>query len=131
MLGDAEGTNVLIHAVQKSNVDCLKALLEMNADPNLTDALNKTPLIWAIKRQHFDFVELLVQFGAKINSVKSGGPFTALVFAAMHGNTRILRFLLDHGADVHARTTDGSTALLFAARYEKTSCYKTPSGIRG
>src|SRR5262249_43281789 len=43
---------------------------------------------------------------------------TALMWAAAEGSTEVVRLLLEHGADLHARSKGlgGFTALLFAAR---------------
>ena len=40
---------------------------------------------------------------------------TALCYAAMHGHTEVLRFLLSQGAKVNAPNRDGATALMRAA----------------
>jgi ankyrin repeat protein len=40
---------------------------------------------------------------------------TALCYAAMHGHTEVLRFLLAQGANVNAENRDGATALMRAA----------------
>ena len=40
---------------------------------------------------------------------------TALARSAQAGKTRIMRLLLDHGANVEARSVNGSTPLFYAA----------------
>ncbi len=49
---------------------------------------------------------------------------TALHLAAAYASANILRLLLEHGADVHARTLQGATPLLMAAAAGKTKCVR-------
>jgi ankyrin repeat protein len=50
---------------------------------------------------------------------------TPLAYAAMHGYVDIALFLLEHGADVNARTHDGLTALLLAAKHGQPAMMRT------
>jgi hypothetical protein len=68
----------------------------------------------------------LVQCGADVNAAMAQaavgtlglGAMAPLHLASIHGCVRICRFLLDHGADVNARTEKDYTALHFAAAHE-------------
>jgi hypothetical protein len=44
------------------------------------------------------------------------GKFTPLIQAASQGNPKLVQLLLDHGADVKAKSKGGSRPLLFAVR---------------
>jgi len=55
----------------------------------------------------------LVGSGADVNSVGERG-YTALLRAARWGNTDLVRYLIQHGADVRAKTPEGKTTLMEA-----------------
>ena len=60
---------------------------------------NTTPVI----------MDLLVKSGADVNAQDAEG-FTPLHMAAIHGNLKIVKKLVDLDADVHIVTTDGKNA---------------------
>ena len=47
---------------------------------------------------------------------------TALMIASWHGNIKIVKDLIETGADVNARLADGRTALILAAEKGQTQC---------
>ena len=56
-----------------------------------------------------EIVDLLVMYGANVNAQDAEG-FTPLHLAAMHGNLKIVKKLVDLEADVNIITTDGKNA---------------------
>jgi ankyrin repeat protein len=62
-----------------------------------------------------DLVSTLLDLGASVDAVDPHG-YTPLHTAAMYGDTRVVRLLLDAGADRTARTTEGQTAADLAMR---------------
>ncbi|KAH7466217.1 hypothetical protein FOMA001_g16431 [Fusarium oxysporum f. sp. matthiolae] len=57
-----------------------------------------------------------------INNQQSMGGYIPLLWAAANGKKRILRALIDRGADLEVRNTDNSyTALIYAAAYGRVS----------
>src|SRR5262245_3269930 len=60
-------------------------------------------------------VDALVKAGADVNSKERRGEATPLMYAAAFGSLDTTRLLLDRGADVKARNTNGATALMWAA----------------
>ena len=56
-----------------------------------------------------EIVDLLVMYGANVNAQDAEG-FTPLHMAAIHGNLKIVKKLVDLEADVNIITTDGKNA---------------------
>lgn len=99
----------------------VNALLQYHADPNIAsnNAMHVAPLHSAVAGNHYEVAAKLVEAGANVNAVQADG-FTPLMGAAQNGNAQLVKFLLDHGADRHARVDKTSaqfadmTALDFA-----------------
>ena len=63
-----------------------------------------------------DAVKLLIELGAGVDVVQNEG-WTALHAATLAGHTRVAQYLLDHGADLNAKTKYGQTAVGIAEGY--------------
>ena len=74
------------------------------------DGRDYTPLACAVSK-----AELLHAQGCRLETADRGGD-TALMVAATNGNTEMLRWLVEHGADLEAVNGMDSTALMIAAR---------------
>jgi uncharacterized protein len=68
----------------------------------------------AIQNDQLEEVERLLAEGADVNAAKGQYESTPLMLAAARGETGVLRCLLDKGAKVNARDSDGWTALMGA-----------------
>jgi ankyrin repeat protein len=114
------GTAIQI-ATGNRNLGVARILLDHNANPNtVTGSLSHTPLQMAARDGCKEIVELLLEYGAEVNSPpaeKFGA--TALQFAAMGGYLGIAHLLLEKGADVNAPPAkiEGRTALEGAAEH--------------
>ena len=75
-----------------------------------------SPLTEAVKKRDYVITEKLLDAGASVDFPNVLG-FTALMFAAMHGDMDICRLLLKHGADVHATTRNDTYTPLHHAVY--------------
>ncbi len=73
-----------------------------------------------------DWKSLLKQIesGANVNAVDQKTGYTALHTAAEAGNTEIMQGLLDHGADIEAKTFQGHTPLMLAAQAGQTEAVR-------
>jgi ankyrin repeat protein len=138
---DEVGTTILMHAVLDADVAVVKLLLSKGADANAQNRKGATALLWALHDP--DKVKLLLDHAAKIpeeavfvaaaipggsrtlklladrgaNLKVSKGGFTPLDAAARGGDPDTIRFLIDHGADIGARTKSRYTALYGAASW--------------
>jgi ankyrin repeat protein len=136
---DDSGDPAVVLAVLFADTDILRLLLEHHADPNarLKDGAN--PLVRAA--YHRDKVKLLLDYGAEVDNLamvaaarvpgscstlelllQYGGMgraqvngYTALMAAAGNGDLESVTFLIKHGAEANARTSNGCTALYTAA----------------
>jgi ankyrin repeat protein/fucose 4-O-acetylase-like acetyltransferase len=61
----------------------------------------------------------LILSGVNPNSVNAEHGYSALAYAAATGKYGVVEMLLNHGADVNARSKDGSTALHAAAMFSR------------
>jgi len=77
-----------------------------------------TPLLLAVPQANYEVVEMLVKAGAKVDAKDIRGltPL-ALAVATDHADPRIVRFLLENGADPKIVSEDGETALDWARKY--------------
>jgi ankyrin repeat protein len=95
----------------------VKLLLAAGADPNARNAEGSPVLMAAIMRQDPGIMADLIRAGASAKAADSTGPL--FVAAAFSGNQKIVELMLDAGADVNAKTKDGTTALLAATYKQK------------
>jgi ankyrin repeat protein len=119
---DAAGNTLLMQAVQRDNADLLTQLLKRRARLNTRNRNGETALSLAAFKGNLPLVQRLVEAGADVNLY--GWP--PLIYGAFNGHTAVVEYLLKKGANVNATTENGSTALLFAARFrppaESSSC---------
>ena len=108
---NAERQGALVWAARFGQPDAIALLVRSGADPNATSGVNAwTPLMHAIHKEQPRAVLTLLNNGANPN-VPGGHGGTPLTMAAGYGYTGIVRILLDHGANAHATSTNGETAL--------------------
>jgi ankyrin repeat protein len=79
-------------------------LLEKGADPNAESQTGVTPLMEAARSGNVDAVRALIAGGATVNVSERDRNQTALMWAVARRHPAVVRLLLEHGADVHART---------------------------
>ena len=72
----------------------------------------------AARTGNVEVVKLLLAQGADVNGRETRRGQTALMWAVEQKHPQIARLLIEHGADVHARSRGGFTPLLFAAQQD-------------
>lgn len=110
-LADRIGTGLMI-AAWSDNVKMMELLVARGADVNRANALGETALMHASWRGSANAVKWLLGKGAKVNSDPM--RWSALHYAAFAGHGAIADLLLKNGADINARSTNGSSALMMA-----------------
>lgn len=137
---DETGLSALHVATLKGNIAIVHRLLEAGSDPNIrtvtdsvynsddfdeedSDAIvsrlrglgNKTPLHIAAKESLFDIGQLLIAYGADVNTLDAG-LCTPLHWSANKGDIKFARLLLENNANANARDLAWSTPLHEATR---------------
>lgn len=124
MDSDKNWRSPLIISAEKGCVESVKYLLDIGANPNISNG-GFTPLVYAASNGNLDMVTTLIAKGADVNL--SGAcendecfHWTPLSYAALNGHIKVVRFLLEKGADVNAMVYDdvegdAGSALMFAS----------------
>jgi hypothetical protein len=81
--------------------------------PDVRNAAGETPLMMAALRGHLDAAQALLARGAQAHF----DGWSPLHYAATGPEPRLVALMLDRGASVDARSPNGSTPLMMAARY--------------
>jgi ankyrin repeat protein len=101
-------------ASHENQIDMVRLLLSHGANIDLLGADGIIPLYSATNGGHLEVVRLLLEAGSDINFHGGDNDMTPLMLAASSSFENILSFLLDKGANIHARDINGSTALDWA-----------------
>jgi ankyrin repeat protein len=93
----------------------IKTLIELGADPNLSDANGMTPLVAAAMRDHVPSVKVLLENGADMEKLGLQG-YRPLALAIAESKYEAAKALIEAGADVSgASGEDGLTPLMLIA----------------
>jgi len=113
---DDEGFTPIAIAAASDQLEAVKVLLSHDADADIPvrDRRNWTPLHYAALRGNDDMVRALLDSGASEDPVTKTEKETPLHFGAPY--PKVLKALLEYGANVNKQQADGSTALHIAAR---------------
>ncbi len=128
---DHFGDTPLLYAAGHGNVETIKLFLAKGADVNAVGAAKVgkvkngplglgsfTPLLFATAYGGSDAVKLLLDAGAKVNvqDVRGMTPLM-LAIATDQADPRVIRLLLEKGADVKTKSKDGETAVDWARKF--------------
>ncbi|KAI0007269.1 ankyrin repeat-containing domain protein [Xylariaceae sp. FL0662B] len=122
----------LVLAAQSNLINIVKLLLAAGADVDFWDDSQDTPLTKAIRtlrgKALVDMVSCLLDYGCNVNCTNHSGdtPLHLLASAMLPGydpqqtttqhELTVVKKLLDHGADIHARRGDRSVFQAFCGR---------------
>jgi ankyrin repeat protein len=104
-----KGDTPLIAACKTLQVAVANYLIDKGANVNAKGEFGGTPLSCTKKDKDecFDLVQRLVAKGADVNAANQFN-WTVLCDAAASGNTKVTKFLIDHGADLNFRWSAGT-----------------------
>lgn len=117
------GQTALHLASRTHSLECVEALLRNGCtDPNEVDNDGRTALHLALGRSllAYDVTESLINCRADVNKADKYG-YTPLHVAALNELSQCVDVLIQHGADLSARTKGGTTALSIILRKTPTS----------
>jgi ankyrin repeat protein len=120
------GMTPLLYAARDGHLEVARALVAANADIELADANGIRPLLTAVLNNHLDVARLLIDKGADVNADDFWGRsplWAAVEYRNLDMNNRdqdspkdngvdrgpildFIGFLIDHGANVNARTRE-------------------------
>ncbi|MBP5359700.1 MAG: ankyrin repeat domain-containing protein [Treponema sp.] len=115
----SEGVPLLSIAVRSDHFDQVKWLLDLGADINaISGDRGYTAVMDAVWRKNFDITKFLVDKGADLSVVSSDGQ-PILVLAVGNGNEKIVKLLLESGADADLQDSMGMSARGYANLFKK------------
>jgi len=121
---DSRGLMPLHYAAATGQIEAAKLLLARGAAVDGSSEISVPPLFYAAQKGHLEMVQLLTEKGADVNAGCFMSRQTALHGAAGEGETRVVAYLIEHGADVDALTMNKFTPLHEAVRAGDTESVK-------
>lgn len=117
-LRNAERQTALHLALRNEADKTVQTLLKHpGLDVNAINQAGETPLMLAALKARLDWMKALVARGALVNEP----GWTALHYACSGPDRGAVRWLLEQGAEIDARSPNGSTPLMMAAGYGESS----------
>ena len=110
-MGSRLGSGLMIGAWE-GNVDLMRLFIARGADINKVNANGESPIVLAAWRGNLPAVKWLLERGARINA--PDGQWSALHYAVFAGHGEVVNYLMEQGANIDARTTNGSSVLMMA-----------------
>src|SRR5262245_38396290 len=111
----AASSSPVADAAQHSDRDAVKALWKHAADVNAAQGDGMTALHWAAMKNDVELAQMLLYAGANARALTRIGSYTPLILAAQSGQAAVMEPLVAAGADVNAKTSNGSTVLMLAS----------------
>lgn len=106
-----EGHTALIYAYREGALKSFEALAKHpKVAINKQNRYYETPIMYPALADDLDHVKLLTERGAQLNNI----GWSPIHYAAIKGNTKIVKYLLDHGAWPNSPAPDGSNPLMMS-----------------
>ncbi|MDD5249476.1 MAG: ankyrin repeat domain-containing protein [Rhodocyclaceae bacterium] len=110
-MGDRIGSGLMI-AAWEGNIPLMELFAGRGADVNRTNRLGETALMHAAWKGRKEAVRWLLAHGARVE--REARQWTALHYAVFAGHGEVADLLLERGADINARSPNGSSVLMMA-----------------
>lgn len=113
---DWEKETPLLIAIAAKNVDMVRALLEVKADPNTKIGYHaNTALLEAVRQNQTEIAQALVAAGADVNAANSNGG-TPFLYAVAARNKPLIALFAEKGAKLDVQGSNGWSPLAYAVR---------------
>lgn len=112
-MADRIGSGLMI-AAWEGNLELMALFVERGARIDLANDFDEVALQLAAWKGRLAAVRWLIERGAAVN--RPPRHWSALHYAVFAGHRDVAELLIARGADVNARSTNGSTVLMMAAR---------------
>ena len=124
-----KGRTALMRTCIYCSVTTARRLLDLKANPNLSDTTGHCALTYACsvnnaRAENHRLAALLIAADADPDQVNTRTKESPLMFAAGFGHSKTVGVLLGSGADIHYKRPTGETALLRAARTRDERCVR-------
>ena len=118
--------SLLFYALHhKCSFDTIKLLIDSGIDIYKCDDHGVSLLDEAIVTGDLELVRYLVdEKGMDVNMTKRKSGFTPLMQAASYGYTDIVRYLLEKGADIHARDSSNLNVIEYTKKLQRKNMQK-------
>ncbi|XP_034025950.1 transient receptor potential cation channel subfamily A member 1b [Thalassophryne amazonica] len=134
---DDQGSVPLHWAVEQNKADSCRALLDLEADPNILNNMLQSPLHLAVNLGHNSLVELFLSYSTTDSNLHGDLGNTPLILACSINNFEALSILLKHGAKlcqqnklghfpIHAAAFAGAKKALEVILQEGEKCGHPP-----
>ena len=110
-----DGYTALQYSCRYGHVDIVRTLVKHKANVNATTDSGDTPLTLAVMNKHDNVVHALLSDSQCLVDDKGRYGYTALQYSCRYGHVDIARTLVNHKANVNAKTDSGDTPLTLAA----------------
>lgn len=107
------GTGLMV-AAWHGNIEMMALFVARGANPRRANRNGEQPVQLAAWNGHEAAVKWLLERGGVLN--REGNNWGALHYAVFNGHSKLANELIASGADVNARSPNGSTPLMLAAR---------------
>jgi hypothetical protein len=111
--GPPDGSSPFIIALYKGNTAAVVEYLSAGGDPNAESPEGAHPMNLACDYGDAELAQALLEAGSRVEGNRDDPP---LGWCAYNGNGAVLRVLIEAGADVNAKGSDGESALDSARR---------------
>lgn len=112
-----DGSTPLHIATERGDIQSTLHLLAANANPNVRDHFEQSPLWIAVHHNNYELSNLLVQFGAEVNFRNRQKKVPLVLLPILAQSLDILELLLKNGAKIRTEGKMGQTPLYLAVGY--------------